>query len=351
MGIYCALSRSCSPRPLAVNILIVKLSSLGDVLHNLPVVWDVRARYPEAQVDWVVEEGYVDLLAPILSRPGFRGLDRIIPIALRRWKKAPFRADNRAEFLAFRESLRRTRYDRVIETQGLLKSALVCRLATRMPGAIVAGLANGTEYSGYEPMARLFYTCSVRVPHRCHAVERSRRVAAEALDHASLPSGLPLFYPPGSDVGDGVSGGYGIFFHATAGASKRWPEERWVALGRELADRRLKWLLPWGSPAERETSERLARQIPGAEVPPAFSLKEAFGLVAGASLVVGVDTGLTHLAAVLGRPTVELYCDSPRWKTEAYWSPRIANLGDKGLPPSVAEVAHTARQLLASERA
>jgi len=113
------------------KILLVKLSSLGDVLHNLPIVWDLRARLPDAQIDWVVEEGYVHLLEPLLSRDDFKGIDRIIPFGLRRWKKNLFSLAIWKEFFVFRKLLQSTTYDVLIETQGLLKSAIVCSLAKK----------------------------------------------------------------------------------------------------------------------------------------------------------------------------------------------------------------------------
>ncbi|MDD5296565.1 MAG: lipopolysaccharide heptosyltransferase I [Rhodocyclaceae bacterium] len=335
-----------------MNILLVKLSSLGDVLHNLPIVWDVRARFPEARVDWVVEEGYVDLLEPLRTREGFRGVDNVISIALRRWKKGLFKGETWAELGRCRAQLRQTPYDLVIETQGLIKSALVTRMAGRAPGAVIAGLANRTDYSGYEPLARLFYNRAVQVPAQCHAVDRSRRVAAAAMDMAfpERAAALPRFFPDGwlpvPPAGYAGLGPYALCFHATARDAKRWADENWVVLGRELADHGLTVLFPWGNAAERAISERLAARIPGARVPEAFRLQEAFGIIAGASLTLGVDTGLTHLSAVLGRPTVELYCDSPRWKTEGYWSPLIRNLGDLGAPPEAAEVVAAACALL-----
>ncbi|OYZ36435.1 MAG: lipopolysaccharide heptosyltransferase I, partial [Polynucleobacter sp. 16-46-70] len=158
------------------KILLVKLSSLGDVLHNLPIVWDLRARLPDAQIDWVIEGGYVHLLTPLLSRDGFKGIDRIIPFGLRRWKKNLLKLSTWREFFAFRKLLQGTTYDVLIETQGLLKSALVCALARKTSDAVVAGLANATEFSGYEPLARWFYNQSVQVPKQCHAVDRSRWV-------------------------------------------------------------------------------------------------------------------------------------------------------------------------------
>jgi len=106
------------------KILLVKLSSLGDVLHNLPIVWDLRKRLPNAQIDWIVEEGYVHLLEPLKTTDTFRGIDRIIPVAFRRWRKNLLSLRTWREFFAMRKSFQTTAYDVVLETQGLLKSAL-----------------------------------------------------------------------------------------------------------------------------------------------------------------------------------------------------------------------------------
>ena len=120
----------------------------------------------------------------------------------------------------------------------------------------------------------------------------------------------------------------------------------WVALGNVLAKEGYQVVLPWGNLAEKQVSEELALQIAGALVPERFSIAQAFSLIAGAALTVGVDTGLTHLAAVLGKATVEIYCDSPTWKTEGYWSKQIRNTGDMGKPPSASEVIHASLELL-----
>jgi len=339
---------SASPK-----ILLVKLSSLGDVLHNLPIVWDLRARLPDAQIDWVVEEGYVHLLKPLLSRDGFRGIDRIIPFGLRRWKKNLFSLATWKEFFSFKKVLQSTTYDVLIETQGLLKSAIVCFLANKSSDAVVAGLANATEFSGYEPLARSFYNQSVQVPVQCHAVDRSRQVMSAAFDWPLLErSNAPQFYPkkfieniPKSAV-LGLSPPYVLCFHSTAREAKRWANEHWIALGKDLAARGYQVIFPWGSAAERAVSVLLAEQVSGSVVPPRFSIEEAFAVISGADLTVGVDTGLTHLAAVLDKPTVEIYCDSPRWKTEGYWSNRICNVGDIQTPPTVKEVLGASLKLL-----
>jgi len=343
------------------KILLVKLSSLGDVLHNLPIVWDLRKRLPEAQIDWIVEEGYVHLLEPLKTTETFKGIDRIIPVAFRRWRKSFFSIKTWREFFAMRKSLQATTYDVVLETQGLLKSALVCALAKKANNAVVAGLANATEHSGYEPMARMFYTESVHVPVKCHAIDRSRWVMCLAFDWPLLNRNEepPLFYPS-TFVGrlaplefeglrkqpNGIPVPYVVCFHSTARAAKRWPNDHWVELGKVLSNQGYQLVLPWGSDAEMKISALMASQVPGAIVPRAFSIEEAYRLVAHAALTIGVDTGLTHLAAVLGKPTIEIYCDSPRWKTEGYWSGHITNLGDFRSIPQANAVLQAAEALL-----
>ena len=336
------------------KILLVKLSSLGDVLHNLPIVWDIRARLPNAQIDWVVEETYVHLLMPLLSRDGFRGIDRIIPFGLRRWKKSLLSKKSWEEFFAFKDELQKVNYEFIIETQGLLKSALVCYLARKSSDAIVSGLANATEFSGYEPIARGFYDQSVHVPFHCHAVDRSRYVACSALNLPLIDrSEKAQFYPAsyGESVVDsklaGLEKPYVLFFHSTAREAKRWSNANWIALGKKLVSLGYQVVLPWGNVPEKNVSNELAAQIPGSLVPNAFSIQEAFAVIANSALIVGVDTGLTHLSAVLNKPTIEIYCDSPRWKTEGYWSEKIRNVGDIKAPPTIDEVVKASLDLLA----
>jgi heptosyltransferase-1 len=339
--------------PQSPKVLLVKLSSLGDVLHNLPLVWDLRARLPNAQIDWVVEEGYVHLLKPLLSKGGFQGIDRIIPFGLRRWKKNLFKLSTWQEFFAFRKELQEISYNFIIETQGLLKSAMVCALAQKNSKTIVAGLANATQFSGYEPLARSFYNHLVQVPTQYHAVDRSRHVMCAAL---TLPlikrNEPPQFYPqtfvdaiPAHSL-SGLNARYVLFFHSTARQAKRWSNANWITLGNALSERGYQVVLPWGSPSEKAISAMIGSHIPNSLVPPAFSIEQAFSVIVGAALTVGVDTGLTHLAAVLDKPTVEIYCDSPKWKTEGYWSPQIQNVGDMQKAPNVQEVLEASLRLL-----
>lgn len=328
-----------------MNILIVRVSSLGDVVHNMPMVSDIRRHYPDANIDWVVEEGYVGL---VRMNPDVR---RIIPIALRRWRKSLFSTATRAEISHFRQQLKLDAYDVVFDTQGLLKTSAVMRMARLAPDGQRVGLANATEGSGYEPLSRIFHTRSVGVGLHTHAVLRAREVAAKALGYSvegvaefnmrPLPMALsdrPAWLPDAP---------YAVFFHGTARAAKQWPNSSWVNIAAVLAERGLPVLLPWGSDVEKNNAEQLASQMSNAQVLPKLPLMEAVLLAQRAALVIGVDTGLTHIAAAFNRPTIELYCDSPRWKTEGNWSPQIVNLGELGAPPSVEQVAQAIGQLSA----
>ncbi len=316
-----------------MNILIVRVSSLGDVVHNMPMVADLLRRYPGAQIDWVVEEAYAGLVR--LNR----GVRNVIPFALRRWRRNPFAARTWAEMRAFRQALRQQAYDLVFDTQGLFKTGLVMRMARLAPQGRRVGMANGTEGSGYEGISRLFHTMSVPIERHTHAVLRARLVAAAAGGYTvDQPADFDLQAPDAAQAAWLPKQPYAVFFHGTARAAKQWDPRHWVQLAQSLAARGLPVLLPWGSEQEKQAAERLAAQMPNARVLPKLPMLEAVALAQQAALVVGVDTGLTHIAAACNRPTVELYCDSPRWKTEGNWSPSIVNLGDLGKPPGVAEV-------------
>lgn len=325
-----------------MKILLVRVSSLGDVLHNLPMVADLLRCHPGATIDWVVEEGYVSL---VRLNPQVR---KIIPWALRRWRKSLGQAATRAEIKGFFRTLREEEYDYVFDTQGLLKTGIIMGAARVRKGGRKVGLANGSEGSGYEGVSRIFHTDSIPLSPRTHAVARGRLVAGAALDYAidtppdfglpaPDPSNRPAFLPQED---------YAVFFHGTARAAKKWADANWIALGKALAP--MPVLLPWGSAAERQDAETLAAGIPNARVLPKLSMMDAVTLAQHARLAVGVDTGLTHIAAAFVRPTIEIYCDSPKWKTEGNWSERIVNLGELGAPPSSEEVVASARRLLAS---
>jgi heptosyltransferase-1 len=313
------------------NILLIKTSSLGDVVHNLPVVSDIRARFPGACIDWVAEEAYCDIVA---MHPGVR---RAIPVALRRWRGNLLKRAHWREFARFRHALSGMRYDFVIDTQGLIKSALLAKAAT--------GTRHGyARASAREPLAARFYDVVHVVARDLHAVVRNRRLAAAALGYevpAAIDYGIAA---PPAPPGEGP---YCVLLHATSRADKLWPEASWQALGTDLARQGYASVLPWGDAAERARSERIARALPGALVPQALDILGVAGLIAGAHAVIGVDTGLTHLAAALGRPVVAIYCGTHPGLTGVYagQGARVRNLGDMDLVPELVEVLQAVQEV------
>ncbi len=319
------------------KILLVRVSSLGDVVHNMPAVADIRRIFPDAQIDWVVEESFADLVALV------HGVRRAIPFSLRRWRKRPFSVSTWREVKAFRQALAAERYDCVIDCQGLIKTAWVASWA-RGP---LAGLGNRTEGAGYEWPVRFFYDRRVPIAPRTHVVERTRQLVAEAI-------GAPPPHPTDeiefgldtsraalavAQMGLNLPVPYVVLVHATSRADKQWPDASWIELGRALVARGASLVLPWGNEAERATSERLAKEFGAAAiVPPRLSLPAVVGLLDAAAATVGVDTGLVHIAAALKRPTVELYNFATAWRTGGYWSPRVVNLGTAGDPPTLQQV-------------
>ena len=323
-----------------MKILLIRVSSLGDVLHNMPIVDDIKAHYPDAQIDWVVEEAYVNL---VKLQPK---VNKVIAYAQRRWRKSLGDKTTRAEIKHFYRTLREEAYDFILETQGLLKTGLIMGLARTTKTGKKVGLANGTEGSGYEAISRMFHKLSIPVDKRTHAVLRGRLVAAAALGYqVNTPASFGLqkldLQPDWMPATP-----YIVFFHATAGDSKKWPRANWIDCANDLRITGWPILLPWGNPAEKAEAEAMAEQMSNAQVLPKLSMQEATVLAQRAALVIGVDTGLVHIAAAYETPTIEIYCDSPKWKTEGNWSPKIINLGDKGMPPSVAEVEIAFEKLL-----
>ncbi len=335
-----------APLPSPRSILLVKTSSLGDVIHNLPVASDLRRRFPEAQIDWVVEEAFADI--PRLH-PAVR---RVIPVALRRWRKALLKAATWQNVTASRQDLQHDAYDLVLDTQGLIKSAVLVSQTRINPLGRRCGYA---AEAAREPLAARFYDATFAIPKNVHAVERNRWLAAAACGEApDLPLDYGLSSIPAMEPNAWLIGRpYAVLLTATSRDDKLWPEECWHALMAALATQGLHSILPAGSPAERERAHRLAAVMPrqAATVAPPLSITELAGLVAGAELVIGVDTGLTHLATALGRPALALFCASNPSLTGVYAgdppTSRVLNLGTAGAPPSATEVIAAALTLRA----
>lgn len=308
------------------KILLVKTSSLGDVVHNLPVVADIRSACGEGVViDWVVERSFAAVPA---LHPRVRS---VIPCEIRRWRRSWKSQDVRAEWRSFVHRLRRETYDAILDTQGLLKSAIVARVAR--------GARYGLDWRSSREPLRLFYDRVFDVPWDVHAVERNRRLCAAALGYRV--EGPPL-YGIRADPLDASwlpRQRYAVLLHATSHPSKLWPEREWTELGARLGASGCVALFPWGSEEEHERAQRLAAALPGAVVLPRLGLDQIAGVIAGSVAVVGVDTGLTHLAAALGVPVVGIYGATDPGATGVYAAGSVVNTGERSRFPSVDEVA------------
>ncbi len=348
------------------RILLIKTSSLGDVVHNLPVVDDILAHLPNASIDWVVEESFAAI--PSLHS----GVANVIPVAVRRWRRELGHAQTWREISRFRQTLQTHVYDAVIDTQGLLKSAMIAIQAR--------GCRHGQDrQSVREPLASLFYDRKHHVARGQHAVVRNRQLAAQALGYA-LPATLPDYgiaahgsmphgsmphgsmphgsmphgsmphgsMPHGSMPIDTLPAAYVVGLHATSRTAKLWPIEHWITLGRYLSTQGLGLLLPWHSTAEHERAQLIAAQVDTAAVLPRLTLDSIAIVLAQARAAVGVDTGLTHLAVALGIPTLALYTDTEPALTGVYagaTAPAV-NLGGLGRTPVPDEAILALRQLL-----
>jgi len=287
-----------------VRVLLIKTSSLGDVVHTLPALSDAQRAIPGIQFDWVVEEGFAEIPAwhPAVAQ--------VIPVAIRRWRKNLLQTLRSGEWRRFKARLRETRYDLVIDAQGLLKSAWL----TRYVKAPVAGLDRD---SAREPLASRFYDRRYAVPRDQHALERVRQLFAQALGYA-LPQGIGDYGLDRAQLASPGEEPYLLFLHGTTWPSKHWPEAYW----RELAERMsaFGWAirLPWGNTEEKARAERIAEGVAGASVLPRLNLGGVAKVVAGARACVAVDTGLGHLAAALDVPSISLYGPTLPGRVGAY---------------------------------
>jgi len=305
------------------SIILIKTSSMGDVLHNFPVVADICRHIPDASIDWVVEEGFTPL--PMLHPR----ISRAIPVAIRRWRKSWLQSYS--EMQAACRDLRAHQYDVALDTQGLLKSALI----TRCVPAIRCGL---DWNSAREPLASLFYDRTFTVAKNQHAVERNRQLSGLALGYT--PQGAPDYgiRAPDLTLPWLPDEPYAVLLHATSRDDKLWDEQKWIALGKHLSQTGIRTVLPWGSEQEKTRSERLCAAISGAICAPHTNLNEAAAMLGRARAVIGVDTGLSHLAAALGVPTLGIYTATDPGLTGLYAGKSAVNLGGKNMPPTVAEI-------------
>ncbi len=294
-----------------MKILIVKLSSLGDVVHAMPAVQDIRRALPGARIDWVVERGF----APLVGR--CEGVARVIPCEIRRWRKRPFAQETRAAWRALRADLQSQAYDAVIDLQGLSKSALVAWLARLAPGGQRHALGNRTEGSGYEAPTRWVADNAIYMPPRIHAVARSRVLCAHALGYVpDGPEHFGLRTQSAQSAQPGQAANEVALVHGTSRDDKLWPEAHWIDLARQLQAQGLRIGLPHGSDAEVQRAQRLAAALgEGASVWPRLDLGQLTDRLAGCAGVIGVDSGLSHIATALDLPHVQVYNFDTAWRT------------------------------------
>jgi len=315
-----------------MRILIVKTTSMGDVIHALPVATDLvrhfRNQQSPLELDWVVEDAFAPLVA---LHPG---VGRILPVAVRRWRESLWSSRTRSEWVAWRTSVRARRYGLVLDLQGLLKSAF---LATQAIGPR-AGLDRA---SAREALASWAYTRSYAIDPKLPAVSRMRALAAAAVGYQAIGQpvfGLRLPPVPQGEVGAFAQGlgesAFAVLLSATPRAEKRWPDAHWRALLESFEAARRVAILPWGTAAELSRARALCADLRYAQVAPRMDLTEATWLMSRASVVAGVDTGLLHLAGAYGVPLVGIFTGTEPARYFPDWLVRAEALGGPNQIPA-----------------
>lgn len=321
--------------PSPSRILLVKTSSLGDVIHALPVASDITRALPGATIDWVVEDNFADI------PPLHPAVGRVIKTALRRWRKSLLSRETRQEIARFRQTISLQEYDHIIDLQGLIKSAWIARQGQ--------GLRSGFDrHSARESLASFAYQRRFAVSREQHAVLRNRQLAAAALSYSLSP--LPLDYGIAQRIinlqKNIDNATFAILLTATSRDDKLWHEADWIALGETLQARGIVSILPAGNATERQRAERIATAIPDAQVLPPMGIADLAKAFSGAMLAVGVDTGLTHLACAMGIPTLAIYTATDPGLTGVIGSGYFKNLGGKSGPPALSDVLAAAELAL-----
>jgi heptosyltransferase-1 len=318
------------------RVLLIKTSSLGDVIHCLPAISDMARNVEDLSLDWVIEQSLAEIAE---LHPAVSG---VVPVRLRHWRRHLLAPETWVEFGDFRRRIAERPYDRIIDAQGLIRSSLLARLA-RGPHC------GYDRRSVREPPASLFYDRRFPASVTLHAAERMRRLAAQAMGY-TLPTELDYGVRVAEDRPQWLGEGrYLVGLHATARDDKTWSEAGWLELARRAAAAGLILVLPWGDAPERERSERIA-SAGGGVVPPRLGYAQVAALMAGAAAVVGVDTGLTHLASSVGAPVVAIYAASWAEFNGAIGAGFVANLGGPGAAPGVDEVWQKLQQAISCGR-
>ncbi|MDB5985620.1 MAG: lipopolysaccharide heptosyltransferase [Nevskia sp.] len=278
-----------------MRLLIVKTSSLGDIVHALPALSDAQRAVPNLRCDWLAERAFAEIPA------WHPAVERVVSCDMRAWRQHLPRTIFGGEWSRFRDELRLHDYDLIIDAQGLVKSAW---LAGRARGP----LAGPNAGSAREPLAAWFYDRRYAVPRHdvAHAIARTRSLLAQALAYPLPQSGADAGLRREQFTHPELNEPYVLLLHGTTWTGKRWPQSHWSQLADWLSQHGLRPVLPWGNESERADAATIAAAGQGL-VLPRLSLSEMAGWIAYARACVGVDTGLAHLAAAFGTPQVTLY--------------------------------------------
>lgn len=285
------------------------------MLHTLPVVHDIKTALPNAQIDWVVERSF----AGVVRR--CQGVNKVIAFELRAWRKSPFSSETRQAWRRFKTQLQSEQYDAVIDLQGLSKSAVVSWLAKLSLNGKRYAMANRTEGSSYEAPTRWVADVAIHLEPHVHAVQRARNLCAQALQYKLSNSSIvsPNFWllavvNVASAAINNIAN-YVIFSHGSSREDKLWPVKHWVALGQRLNAQGFSIALAHGSDAEEQRSKSIAHQLPNAQILPRLDLEALLDVLGSSAGVVGVDSGLSHMAVALDLPHVQIYNFDTAWRT------------------------------------
>lgn len=315
-----------------MRVLIIKTSSMGDVVHALPAISDMARAIPGIEIDWLVERGFSAIPAQ------HRAVSRVICLQWRKWRKSLRSPDTRQAIRTWRQEMQQSRYDLIIDMQGLLKSAAFACFAH-------GPLGGYDRRSVREPLASLFYSRKASVSRNLQAVTRCRLLAAALLGYPAPDT------PP--DFGLGASSEawvpgpapFAVLIPCASRPEKLWPQENWVAVGRHFAQQGWSVAVMWGSPEEQKLAQGIADQC-GGVVPPFLTVQQVSDTLAKAHVVVGLDTGMSHIAAAHGRPTVGIYCDHEPGLAGLTGSGPVISLGGKGQMPSLERVQQAIGEVL-----
>jgi len=285
-----------------MKVLVVKLTSMGDVLHLMPALSDLQKANPKASVDWMVEDSFSEI-------PKWHpSVGRVIKVSTRRWRSLSRK--NISEFRCFLKELRAQRYDVVIDAQGLMKSAGFARFAKLRKGGFRAGFSGQSIKES--PAARLYHR-KVDVPREQHAIDRLRQLFAGVFGYSLVDELLDysLVLPPKSaacDIQSDESGQRTIMlFHGTTWATKHLPDQLWRDIAALACDDGYCIKLAWGSEAERQRANWIAEIHSDITVLERSGLTDLAQTISSIDGAIAVDTGLGHMAAALGVPCVSIY--------------------------------------------